>query len=686
MKSPFLRRAGWARPPLWLVGTVVLLPLWALAQATPPPEPAPANGTPAPEATQEATDDAAVETLAPSSTRRTPRTRAPAPPRFDVDLQAGNDELRDFLLRHMELMRFRTLRDLDASELDRLLGKTPDDLGNLLGTLGHFAPEIHIDEPAATGPTPLGTVRIRVDPGPITRVESADLYFLGDIANNPQATAQREAVTRAWTLKPGQSFTQADWSSAKTNVLRALTARRYPTGRVANSLADIDPKTHSARLSVELDSGAPLRVGEVRVEGAERYEAATVEHLVHLSGLRPGSDYDLDQLQDAQQRIAAAGSYDSVFVFVDTDHPQDGTAPVVVQLRESPRQKLVLGVGGSTDNGARLSAEYTHHRVPGLGWQSVNKLQLEREDQLLSSQWSAPVDSQGWRWIASAQMARQIDGFDTTTSQRLRAGRSQDSTPLDRSYFLQFERARAENAVLGSPETTHAESALSVNYAWTRRRFDSMPLPKTGNGLGMEIGVGTTLESPRRPFVRLHTRWLGYWPIDSGVSALANSLEGLVRRGAPPLGVARPSDDETGQAGRLALRLEGGALWARKDAGIPETLLYLTGGDTSVRGYGLRDIGIPQADGGVSPGRYLAVASVEWQRPIWRDGVRTPWESVVFVDAGAVANEPGDLRPPQWGVGAGVRYNSPVGPLQLDLAYGVKPKALRLHFNVGFTF
>ncbi|MDT4867245.1 outer membrane protein assembly complex, YaeT protein [compost metagenome] len=198
--------------------------------------------------------------------------------------------------------------------------------------------------------------------------------------------------------------------------------------------------------------------------------------------------------------------------------------------------------------------------------------------------------------------------------------------------------------------------------------------------------MGTTLESPRRPFVRLHTRWLSYWPIDAGVSGLANTLEGLVRRTAPPLGVARPTEDEPGQAGRLALRLEGGALWARQDAGIPETLLYLTGGDTSVRGYGLRDIGIPQADGGVSPGRYLAVASVEWQRPIWRDGVRTPWESVVFVDAGAVADRPGDLRPPQWGVGAGVRYNSPVGPLQLDLGYGVKPKALRLHFNVGFTF
>jgi translocation and assembly module TamA len=50
-----------------------------------------------------------------------------------------------------------------------------------------------------------------------------------------------------------------------------------------------------------------------------------------------------------------------------------------------------------------------------------------------------------------------------------------------------------------------------------------------------------------------------------------------------------------------------------------------------------------------------------------------------------VANQPGDLRA-RVGVGAGVRYNSPVGPLQADLAYGVTPKSLRLHLTVGFTF
>jgi translocation and assembly module TamA len=38
------------------------------------------------------------------------------------------------------------------------------------------------------------------------------------------------------------------------------------------------------------------------------------------------------------------------------------------------------------------------------------------------------------------------------------------------------------------------------------------------------------------------------------------------------------------------------------------------------------------------------------------------------------------------GVGAGARWKSPVGPLQIDLAYGLKVEKLRLHLNLGWVF
>lgn len=605
----------------------------------------------------------AADSADPDSPAAGAAARAPAGPRFEVELQAP-DELRALLLRHMELQRFRELRNLDANELQRLVVQAQDDLYQLLATQGYFSPRLQIDGPRAEGDTPLGRVHIRVEPGPPTLVASAQIYFRGELAESAEGASRREAVRSAWTLRPGERFTQTAWDAAKTAVLRELTARRYPAGRIYNSLADVDPLTQRAFLTVELDSGDPVRVGAVQVQGAQRYGTETPEHLVRLSGLTPGSDYDLETLQDAQQRIADTGLYDSVFVTIEP--LADGQpAPVLVQVRETLRQKLVLGVGGSTDNGARFSLEHTHHRVPGIGWRAISKLQYERDDQVASSDWTSPPDDKGWRWIAGAQVARQIDGFDTTRSERLRAGRSQENHVLDRSLFLQYDRARASNSVLDTTPST--ESALSANYAWTQRRFDQTPFPENGYGLGVELGAGTTLGSVRRPFTRAHTRWRGYWPLGQ------------------PDPQANTSQGAAGARSRLVLRLEGGALWAQKSAPIPETQLFLTGGDTTVRGYALRDIGVPQADGGVSPGRYMAVGSLEWQRPIVRQGVLSPWEHVVFVDVGAVADNMPDLTP-HWGVGTGVRYNSPVGPLQLDLAWGQKSREWRLHLNVGFSF
>ncbi|MDP2019939.1 MAG: BamA/TamA family outer membrane protein [Hydrogenophaga sp.] len=657
MNLPLLRRVASTR----LFCLLLLLPLGAAAQ-TPAASGPDAAGTAA--APQLELDGAAT-----------------GPERFDIQLEAPAT-IQPFLLRHLDLQRYRNLQDLDGSELDRLLIAAPDNLRDLLGTQGHFSPQISVGrEPATPGGAAapaLGTVRIRIEPGPITSVASSNVYFRGDIANAEAAAAQRETIQRSGQQAVGQDFTQAGWGRVKSDTLRLLTNERYPRGRIVNSLSDIDTTANAAHWHIELDSGAPVRIGTVRVEGAERYGTATVERLVGLAGLRPGADYSLTRLQDAQQKIADSGYYTSVFAYVDLEPGDDpaSAAPVVVQVKEAQLQSVVLGVGGSTNNGPRLSAEHKHLRLPVIGWQALSKLQLERNDQQLSSDWSAPIEDDGWHWLAGGRLARQIDDETTISSLRLSAGKAQASALLDRRYFLQFDRARTVNTVSKLASSDGNDAAISANYGWTWRRFDTLPYPNRGYGLGLTLGVGMTLGGVRQPFVSTQARWLGYWPLDPVTEMLDDLLT---------LGQAPDKPASSSRNGRLALRLQGGAVLADADAPIPDTLLFLTGGDTTVRGYGLRDIGVVQPDGSVTAGRYLGVASFEWQRPIWRNSVRTPWESVLFVDAGVVTNQTSQVDA-QLGVGAGLRYNSPVGPLQLDLAYGVDAKRFRVHLNVGFSF
>jgi translocation and assembly module TamA len=85
------------------------------------------------------------------------------------------------------------------------------------------------------------------------------------------------------------------------------------------------------------------------------------------------------------------------------------------------------------------------------------------------------------------------------------------------------------------------------------------------------------------------------------------------------------------------------------------------------------------------PGRLMWLGSLEWQRPTTWGGDVGRVEQTWFVDAGAVSNRLNEQRI-YVGTGTGVRFMSPVGPMQLDMAYGHQTREWRLHLFVGIRF
>ncbi|MDB5870134.1 MAG: surface antigen [Polaromonas sp.] len=554
------------------------------------------------------------------------------------------------LERHLELQRYRAVTDLDEAELERLVVLAERNVRNLVGTLGYFSPDIRITREGGVNQRPV--IVVAVDPGEATRIGPVAITFAGDIATSPDADAmtQRADIQRNWRLPTGQPFTQDTWSGAKTQALRQLVARRYPAGKLAGSLADVDAPDRTASLRVDLDSGPLYRLGPMQVSGVERYDPVLVPRLARLN---QGDVYDLNQLVQAQQRLASSGYFDSAYVFINPES-DPLAAPVQVQVREARLQKVVLGVGLTTDSGPRVSVEHTHHRVPGIGWRAVTKLELEKKSPFAQTEWTSIPDEASWRWGVLGRAERTNDNALITQAQRLRFGRSQIGERIDRNIYLQYDRANVQGAgVAGnSAADTGDGSALTANYIWTGRYFDNLPFPNSGYAVGFELGGGATLGQDRQPFTRTVGRWLGIKPLEQG---------------------------------RIALRAEVGAVLGKDMARIPSTQLYRTGGDNTVRGYGYRAIGIALPNGAIGPGRYLAVGSVEWQRPLTLKGQPSEFENTLFIDAGAVADKAQDLRP-SVGIGTGIRWKSPIGPLQIDLAYGLKVKQARLHISVGFVF
>lgn len=589
------------------------------------------------------------------------------PPAFMLEVDAPK-QVRTLLEQHLELKRFRHQPDLQRRELTRLLGATDANVRELIGTLGYFSPTVTVeltDTPEEEAPR---KVVVKVDPGPPTIIEKSEVRFTGVNASDELGTSQRLQIEETWPLQAGEQFSQSAWSSAKSGGLKELQKRRYPLARIDTSLADVGADTNKAQVSVSYDPGPAYTFGPLQIDGAERYDPVRTARIARLP---EGREYDLQSMLDAQQRLVSSGYYDSVFLSL-ADSPQQAateaerdeqrknqgaaiTSPVIAKVREAKLQKWVFGVGLSTDTGPRLSIDHTYNKVPGLNWRAVSKLQLDRRNPLISTQLVGLPGEDLWRWFASGKLERAPAGDFYTNSAQMRFGRSKAEDRIERNLYLQYDYAKTQGA--GAPP---GASSLLANYGWTARYFDNNLLPTSGFGLALEAGAGTTLTPQRSPFGRLTGRWLSLIPLGE-------------------------RDEETRRHSRLQIKAGVGAVMAKKDVDLPTTIMFLTGGDNTVRGYGYQSIGARTDNGRVIAGRYLAMGSVEWQRPITIKGNTQDFEHAVFIDAGTVGDDINRLYT-RVGFGTGIRWKSPVGPIQADLAWGAQEQQLRLHLRLGFTF
>lgn len=684
----------WAASPAGSPGAADLAPGWqALDTASSQPVPqTPDNSAPATDdaspAETDATDPPADAEAA--DDRFAPITEGKS---FDIRIEAP-DDIAKFVERYLELKRYQKVSDISLPELRDLLALSETQIRQLLGTRGLFTPVItqQLEEAPADG-SALPQVVITIDPGQQAQVSSVDLQFSGPVTDYAPAQSQLAQARDLWTLQEGEGFTQDAWSKSKSQTLRGLQAERFPTARLDSSRAEIDPDHSTAKLQALYVSGPLYRYGPLTIEGTQRYDPVIIERLAQV---RTGEDYRQQDLLEAQERLLDSGYYDSAIVTLDTRPESDpDNAPVNVSVREARLKKLVLGVGFSTDRGPRTSVDFTHNKDPLLGLRSVSRLQLDQKLQAFSSNLMSIPDEKLWRWTGGVNVVREDLDDRIQRTEQLKFGRAKAGRSIDRSYYLQYDHSKTTYET-GDPVSAQA---LSGHYTWTYRRFNSTTRPTGGFGIGLEAGAGMTVQPTQEPFGRLVGRYLGFLSLDrpigqafsealpSGSQIKAAAVGDAPAIADAPLVVAPTAETYARRRnGELVVRLDAGGVFARDGLVIPHNLMFLAGGNATVRGYGYQELGITNDEGYTDPGRFLLAGSLEYRRPWLRDGEPTDFDIVTFVDAGTVANKASELSKVKVGVGAGMLWNSPVGPVQAALAYGVDAKQFRLHLNLGFNF
>ncbi|MGZ3254225.1 MAG: autotransporter assembly complex protein TamA, partial [Burkholderiaceae bacterium] len=538
----------------------------------------------------------------------------------------GTGSLESLLRDNLEIVQHVADVNMTKEERQRLIGITPQKIRDLLATEGYFSPTVTY-ETAQEADRPI--VRFNVALGAITQVDTVGIHFVGAIAEGPHADPERmENLRRRWGLNPGEPFRQKAWSDAKDTLLKGLLDSDYPAAKIVQSEAQIDPEQHKAMLMVEVDSGPFFTFGALQITGLERYKREMIDV---LNPINPGDPYSQARLTELQTRLQDSGYFRSVFATINADPDHPDQVPVQLNLTENERRRLSFGAGFSTDTGARGQVKWLDRQFLGRNWRMESELRVDRQTGLLGSDLYFPALDNGWRPSLGAHyertdIANEIDD-KIRVDARLTGPIKTDEEAWGSSYLADRQR-------LGG-DSINNRQALIASYFYTRRRVDNLLSPQRGYAASIELDGGITGALNQKNLARVVGHGYSLLPLGSRWTAVLR-----------------------GQFGQV--------FGAKRDA-VPGDLLFRTGGDQSVRGYAYNSLGVPVVQNGsesIVGGPVMAAMSAELIYKI------TPtWGAAIFKDAGDAADSWREFKLKQ-GTGIGARWRSPIGMVNLDLAYG----------------
>lgn len=563
---------------------------------------------------------------------------------YRVEMSADK-ALKDLLTENLDVVRYQTRDDLNEDQFNYLLMAVSDQVQQLMATEGYFLPTTHARVESREGER---VVHLQVDAHERTFISQVDLELTGDAAKEVPPRIDR--IRKNWRLPVGQPFRQADWDNAKDRALQNLQRRRYAAAKIDASEARVDPQRHTAELEVDIDSGPVFTLGALQVSGLKRYP----ESIVHnMNPLVLGEEYDSERLLELQRQVQSTPYFSNVQVSIDNNPEHAKLTPVKVQISEFPTQQVRLGGGYASDTGAHVEGKYAHYNVFNRAWVFNSQIKLEQRHQLESLELAMPPGDKGFVNSGHASVDRTtLQGVDLRS---LRTGiqRARTQEKYTSAFALDYYRDDLEmldGAILPSQTVASPgkHQALVPSFTWSRRDVDNLIFPRKGNMVFVQAGLGLKGLVTDESFTRVYGRVRQY--------------------------IAITNRD------RMIFRGEGGAVFSRGGSSeVPASLLFRAGGTESIRGYAYQSIGNLQ-NGTVFPTKYLATGGAEYQH--W---ISAQWGGAVFYDLGTATNTWSDKVIYQ-GLGVGVRWRSPVGPVNVDLAYGVRDAKFRPHISLGVAF
>jgi outer membrane protein assembly factor BamA len=556
-------------------------------------------------------------------------------------------------------------------------------------------------------------ITVSISEGDPIRVASVDFKGMTDV---PPRRVQ--ALRAGGAIKEGQPLNRPGLAAMREAVLNVLRDSGYPYAQVGvETVRGADP--HRMGVVFTAEPGVKAYFGKTGVTGNQSVSEGVIlrELLYHEGQLYRRTIvqetqrklYDLELFQFVTLRpdrgesaapgdgATPAGRSDAFPVPLSptaalprlgppddrTANAESATVPMRLTVTEGKHRRVQFSAGYGTEEKARVEGQY--RRLNFLGgartatirakWSSLDRgVRAELNNPyFFAPRWSLQLSAERWYDSEPAYTSVASGGHAVVT---YRPGRQTSfSLTLTDEYqsseisnaALSDLKVRSDLIALGLDPTTGTQDGTLNAIAFDARRATS------ANPLNATSGYS----------VQLHLERAGRW-VRGSFAYVNASLDG---RYYVPVG-RRLVVAARAQAG--SLRPDGNIT-----SDIPFSKRYFLGGATSLRGWGRYELS-PLSGSGLPIGGFSAFeGSLEA-----RIAVTASLGLVAFADFGNVWTDAWRLRlhDLRYDVGPGIRYNTPVGPLRVDLGYQLNPipgllvngkpesRRWRIHFSIGQAF
>jgi translocation and assembly module TamA len=460
-------------------------------------------------------------------------------------------------------------------------------------------------------------------------------------------------------LQPDQIFTHTAYQAGERNLVTIYSNNGYPFSDVRRR-AIVWTGPRQAQVWYRVEPNARAIFGHTTVTGTLKVNPRIV---LRELAYQPGQPFDQRKIEQSRNNILNLNLFSAVEFTIGGKPKSSHVVPITIAVQEKPQRSLNLDLGYNTE--ALLKAR--------LRWNSYNFLGDGRQ-LLVTGTYSQ---------ITAALQIQLIQPYFFSRNSRLiiNAAQAQESY---QTYMLNASRFDPHVDYIFSSSLTG-----SLGYRLEYLKFNQVN-STTIQAIGGFRRDGI-LSGPNTSLIFNNTTDLlnpQYGEILSIAGNLSDPTLGADYRYWRANAEARkyqPLGGKTILAMRLQVGLED-TLNGRIDD-VPLSERFYSGGEGSVRGYGLRRIGPLSMNNDPLGGLSLIETAVELRHPlVWN------LSGAVFFDCGQVSVHSFDIPVDslQCGYGPAVSLDTPVGPARVDIGFPTKtPRGdpnYQFYFSIGQFF